>query len=151
LNDILPQKAFMKIFRLCVFTFLLAAVCNAPSAFAASAKTPKGVALETDRPDLEFSLHCLGSGTGPTLLVVGGIQGDEPGGFSAGSLLVTSYSIKSGQVWVVPNLNFLSIVKRSRGMFGDMNRKFAHHVLYPKDPNYEAVKKKFRILSAHRK
>ena len=140
----------MKIFRFCVFTIILATLCGASPAFAAAdivaAKTPKAVALETDRPDLDFSLHRLGSDSGPTLLVVGGIQGDEPGGFSAASLLVTDYSIKSGRVWVVPNLNFPSIVKRNRGTFGDMNRKFAH--VDPKDPDYAAVKKIQDIIRA---
>ena len=97
------------------------------------------VAVETDRPKLDFSLHRLGPGDGPTLLVVGGIQGDEPGGFSAASLLVTCYTITSGQVWVVPNLNFPSIVKRNRGTFGDMNRKFGY--VNPKDPDYPTVKR----------
>ena len=62
---------------------------------------------------LRFSLHKIESGIpGPTLLVIGGIQGDEPGGFTAASMLVTNYEIKSGSVWVVPNLNFESIIQR---------------------------------------
>ena len=84
---------------------------------------------------LDFTLHK--KGTDPdenVLLVIGGIQGDEPGGFNAASLLVTHYKITKGRVWVVPNLNFLSIVERSRGPYGDMNRKFAD--LSPKDPEY---------------
>jgi hypothetical protein len=90
--------------------------------------------------NLDFTLHKLDSGRpGPTILVIGGIQGDEPGGFSAAALLVSHYNIKSGAVWVVPNLNFLSIIRSSRGVYGDMNRKFAE--LDPKDPEYEAVQK----------
>lgn len=86
-----------------------------------------------------FTLHKLGNDkNGPTLLVVGGIQGDEPGGFSAASLLVTHYDIKKGNVWVVPNLNFPSIIKSSRGLHGDMNRKFAN--LPTSDPEYETVR-----------
>jgi hypothetical protein len=90
--------------------------------------------------NLDFTLHKLDSGRpGPTILVVGGIQGDEPGGFSAAALLVSHYKITSGAVWVVPNLNFLSIIRCSRGVYGDMNRKFAD--LDPKDPEYPAVQK----------
>lgn len=86
-----------------------------------------------------FTLHKMGQeGSGPTLLVVGGIQGDEPGGFSAASLLATHYEIKKGSVWVVPNLNFPSIIKSSRGLHGDMNRKFA--LLSSSDPEYETVR-----------
>ncbi|WP_373004747.1 M99 family carboxypeptidase catalytic domain-containing protein [Sulfurimonas sp.] len=72
-----------------------------------------------------------------TLLVVGGIQGDEPGGFISASILATHYEITKGSIWIVPNLNFYSIIKRSRGPYGDMNRKFAE--LSKKDPEYEAV------------
>ncbi|QFR49023.1 hypothetical protein FJR48_04500 [Sulfurimonas lithotrophica] len=60
-----------------------------------------------------------------TLLVIGGIHGDEPGGYFAASLLATEYDIKSGNLWIVPNLNKKSIQKNTRGINGDMNRKFA--------------------------
>jgi len=94
---------------------------------------------------LRFSLHKIESGIpGPTLLVIGGIQGDEPGGFTAASMLVTNYKIKSGSVWVVPNLNFESIIRRSRGVHGDMNRKF--HSLSKKDPEFDEVQKIKKII-----
>ncbi len=91
-----------------------------------------------------FSLHKLGPGGGPTLLVVGGIQGDEPGGFSAAALLASHYRITSGEVWVVPDLNFAGILQRNRGPYGDMNRKFA--ALAPSDPEYELVTRLKGIL-----
>lgn len=94
---------------------------------------------------LRFSLHKIKSGSaGPTLLVIGGIQGDEPGGFTAASMLVTNYKVKSGNVWVVPNLNFESIVRRSRGVHGDMNRKF--NFLSKNDPEFEEVQKIKKIM-----
>lgn len=94
---------------------------------------------------LRFSLHKMESGKpGPTLLVIGGIQGDEPGGFTAASILVTNYNIKSGNVWVVPNLNFESIIKRSRGVHGDMNRKFS--LISKKDPEFEEIQKIKKII-----
>jgi hypothetical protein len=89
---------------------------------------------------LQFSLHKLESGkAGPRILVLGGIQGDEPGGFNAASLLVTDYKITRGSVWIVPNLNFESIIKRSRGIHGDMNRKFSH--IKRSDPEYQSIQK----------
>ena len=94
---------------------------------------------------LRFSLHKIESGIpGPTLLVIGGIQGDEPGGFTAASMLVTNYKVKSGNVWVVPNLNFESIIRRSRGVHGDMNRKF--NVLSENDPEFAEVQKIKKII-----
>ena len=94
---------------------------------------------------LRFSLHKIESGIpGPTLLIIGGIQGDEPGGFTAASMLVTNYKVKNGSVWVVPNLNFESIIRRSRGIHGDMNRKF--NVLSKKDPEFAEVQKIKKII-----
>lgn len=88
-----------------------------------------------------FSLHKLGapSPQGKTLLVIGGIQGDEPGGFHAASILTTHYTITNGTVWIVPNLNFPSIIKRSRGVYGDLNRKFA--TINENDPEYQIVER----------
>ncbi|MGE4418420.1 MAG: M99 family carboxypeptidase catalytic domain-containing protein [Sulfurimonas sp.] len=60
-----------------------------------------------------------------TLLVIGGIHGDEPGAYFSASILATHYKINSNNLWVVPNLNQQSIQKNTRGIHGDMNRKFA--------------------------
>ena len=78
-----------------------------------------------------------GNDSNHTMLLIGGIQGDEPGGFLAASLIATQYKITKGSLWVVPNLNFPSIIERSRGTKGDMNRKFAH--IDKNDPDYDAV------------
>jgi hypothetical protein len=88
---------------------------------------------------IDFDFIKKGQQDDNTLLVVGGIQGDEPGAFMAASLITTHYEIKKGSVWVVPNLNFYSIIKRSRGPFGDMNRKFA--ALEKDDPDYNSVQR----------
>ena len=61
-----------------------------------------------------------------TLLVIGGIHGNEPGGYYAPAILATHYKILSKNLWVIPNLNKESIIKFRRGVHGDMNRKFAH-------------------------
>ena len=87
----------------------------------------------------DFDLIKKGKENNNTLLVIGGIQGDEPGGFISASLLATHYEITEGSLWIVPNLNFYSIIKRSRGPYGDMNRKFAH--LLKSDPEYETIQR----------
>ncbi|EAH6580008.1 deacylase, partial [Campylobacter jejuni] len=74
-----------------------------------------------------------------TVLIFGGIQGDEPGGFHAASLLLSDYNITKGKIIVAPNLAFDSIIKRSRGNNGDLNRKFAN--ISPKDPDYKTVQR----------
>ena len=89
--------------------------------------------------DFAFDLIKKGETDDNTLLIVGGIQGDEPGGFMAASVMSTHYDITEGSVWIVPNLNFYSIIKRSRGPFGDMNRKFAY--LPETDPEYKIIQR----------
>ena len=113
-----------------------------PAAQGSAAEQLDLASIKKNLPD--FSLYRTGSGDGPTLLVIGGIQGDEPGGFSAASLLVTNYAITKGQVWVVPNLNFPSIVSRHRGLSGDMNRKFA--AMDRNDPDFAVVRRIQEII-----
>ena len=67
---------------------------------------------------------------------------------NAASLLVTQYTIRKGSVWVIPNLNFISIINRSRGVYGDLNRKFA--TIKKNDPEYETIKKIKRIITDER-
>lgn len=95
---------------------------------------------------IDFDFIKKGTQDNNTLLIVGGIQGDEPGAFMAASLISTHYKITKGSVWVVPNLNFYSIIRRSRGPYGDMNRKFAS--LSPKDPEYKLVKRIKKYIAA---
>lgn len=88
--------------------------------------------------NLHYSLIKKESGKeGSTLLIIGGIHGDEPGGYFAPMLLAKHYTIQSGNVWIVPNLNFDSIVNNMRGINGDMNRKFSK--MEPKDKDFEIV------------
>ena len=91
------------------------------------------------KPIMDFDVIKKGQDSNDTLLVFGGIQGDEPGGFLSASILATHYKIKKGSLWIVPNLNFYSIIKRSRGPYGDMNRKFKS--LSKKDPEYPLIQK----------
>ena len=44
-----------------------------------------------------------------TLLVIGGIHGNEPGGYYAPAILATHYKILSKNLWIIPNLN-LSLI-----------------------------------------
>ena len=60
-----------------------------------------------------------------TLLIIGGIHGDEPGGYFAPAFLEKYYKITSGNLWIIPNLNVDSIMANNRGIYGDMNRKFS--------------------------
>jgi len=75
----------------------------------------------------DFELHVYricGDEAGKTLLIIGGIQGDEPGGYLAADLYV-EMALRKGNLIVVPRANFCSIQRNVRGVNGDMNRKFA--------------------------
>ncbi len=113
--------------------FLFFAFSEAPAAAKKKAALPPPLRCELCR---DFTLHRHGDDS-PAALVIGGIQGDEPGGFSAAALLATRYTVSRGALWVVPNLNFPSIVRNTRGLHGDMNRKFAR--LDVNDPEYAVV------------
>jgi len=80
-----------------------------------------------------------------TLLVIGGIHGNEPGSYFAAAILAQHYTITKGNLWVVPNLNAKSIAMNSRGVNGDMNRKFAK--IDPNDPDAEAVQEIQNIIT----
>lgn len=96
---------------------------------------------------INFSLYKLDSNNPsnkPALLVISGIQGDEPGGFNATSILIKHYKVYDGSVWVVPNLNQYSILRNNRGIYGDMNRKFAK--LDKSDPEYQIIQDIKKII-----
>eukprot|EP01022_Parablepharisma_sp_SALTPOND_P002856 TRINITY_DN11143_c0_g2_i1.p2 TRINITY_DN11143_c0_g2~~TRINITY_DN11143_c0_g2_i1.p2 ORF type:complete len:425 (+),score=39.04 TRINITY_DN11143_c0_g2_i1:2880-4154(+) len=57
----------------------------------------------------------------------------------AANILANRYEIDEGEVWIVPNLNYKSIVENSRGVHGDMNRKFKD--VDESDPDYDAVER----------
>lgn len=81
----------------------------------------------------------------PTLLVIGGIHGNEPGSYFAAAILSQYYQIKRGNLWVVPDLNRPSIQQNSRGIHGDMNRKFSD--IDPHDADYETVQDIQKIMT----
>ncbi len=65
-----------------------------------------------------------GKQPGKTLMLIGGIQGNEPGGFLSADLYA-DMRLERGNLIVVPRANFHSIILNQRGVNGDMNRKFA--------------------------
>lgn len=84
----------------------------------------------------DYELHVYrihGKVPGKTLLLIGGIQGDEPGGFLSADHYA-DISLVKGNLIVVPRANFHSIVLRRRKINEDMNRKFADD----RKRNYEA-------------
>ncbi len=78
-------------------------------------------------PNTAYELNIYkisGKRPGKTLMLIGGIQGNEPGGFLSADLYA-DMSLEKGNLIVVPRANFYSIILNQRGPHGDMNRKFS--------------------------
>ena len=92
------------------------------------------------QPIHAFELTKLGDPkSGHTLMVFGGIHGDEPGGYFAPAVLAQFYTITKGALWVIPDINQKSITQCRRGINGDMNRKFSH--IDKRDKDFQVVTK----------
>ena len=94
-------------------------------------------------PDTAYELNIYkiyGKQPGKTLMLIGGIQGNEPGGFLSADLYA-DMSLAKGNLIVVPRANFYSIILNQRGAHGDMNRKFTHE-----DTSYSIEDKIVTIL-----
>jgi hypothetical protein len=77
-------------------------------------------------PNTAYELNIykiFGKDPGKTLMLIGGIQGNEPGGFLSADLYA-DMSLQKGNLIVVPRANFYSIILNQRGPNGDMNRRF---------------------------
>lgn len=78
-------------------------------------------------PNTPYELNVYkicGKKPGKTLMLIGGIQGNEPGGFLSADLYA-DMSLAEGNLIVVPRANFYSILLNHRGAHGDMNRRFS--------------------------
>lgn len=75
--------------------------------------------------DYELNVYKIyGAEKGKTLMIIGGIQGDEPGGYLSADLYA-DIALRKGNLIVVPRANFLSIIEHKRAINWDMNRRFA--------------------------
>ncbi len=71
-----------------------------------------------------MTVHYLqGKEPGPTILIQGGIQGDEPAGFLTAQVLACS-TVTKGSLVVIPRANVPSILKHRRQINVDLNRRF---------------------------
>ncbi|MFC1537919.1 M14/M99 family metallopeptidase [Candidatus Latescibacterota bacterium] len=89
----------------------------------------------------ELTIYVInGKESGTTMMIIGGIQGDEPGGYLAADLYA-DILLEKGNLIVVPRANFNSIIRNMRGVNGDMNRKFSsnENEKYDRDDNIVEV------------
>ena len=94
-----------------------------------------GLTAEIKRPSREHEVYfentpnelhvykLYGRFDGNTIFILGGIQGDEPGGYLSADLY-PDLVLDRGNLIVIPRANFHSIILNKRGVNGDMNRRF---------------------------
>ncbi len=93
---------------------------------------------------MDFEVFKMGESS-PTLLLVGGVHGDEPGGYNAPNIILMHYRILKGSLWVVPALSKHSMFSNHRGIYNDLNRKFASS--NPKDPEYKIIQDTKKLIN----
>ncbi len=94
---------------------------------------PRGRVAATLLPGSDYQVDgvAIHSGQpGPRLMVLGGVHGNEPGGWFAAEA-IANWEIKTGSLLVFPRVNWraAAIVERTLPEIGDINRA------YPGDPN----------------
>ena len=113
----------LKRLRRTLFFIVAASFCLAAPVYTAEHQSLHDVYLANTEHELHV-FRIYGKKPGKTIMVIGGIQGDEPGGYLTADLYA-DITLKQGNLIVVPRANFYSILLNQRnGLTGDMNRKF---------------------------
>jgi hypothetical protein len=116
------ERSFLvKHIRKTAWVSLALLLCAASSAMAAGERYEFTFFEGTQYPLSVVFLH--GEQDGPTIMVQGGIQGDEPSGYITAQILSNS-RVRAGNLIVVPRANVPSINLRTRQINVDMNRRF---------------------------
>jgi len=118
----MKNRTAPSLFILLLFSFIIFSGTAEATGFK---KSRKAHTVYFENTDYELHVYKItGETKGKTVMILGGIQGDEPGGF----LTADSYadiSLAKGSLIVVPRANLPSILLQKRSVNVDMNRKFA--------------------------
>jgi hypothetical protein len=107
-----------------VFLSLVGAMILTWAAFPSPAFSKREHLVYFPNSAYELNIYKIkGKKPGKTLMLIGGIQGNEPGGFLSADLYA-DMRLEKGNLVVVPRANFYSIITNQRGPNGDLNRKF---------------------------
>ncbi|MDR2456131.1 MAG: hypothetical protein LBE49_06015, partial [Deltaproteobacteria bacterium] len=130
-----PFCSFL-LFLIILLAALAAQTVLSPSLSASSSGDRQHIVYFEGTPQELEIYKIYGRLEGPTIMIMGGIQGDEPGAFMSADLYV-DIALKRGNLIVVPRANFKSIILFDRGPDGDMNRKFDG--VQDKDPDRDRI------------
>ncbi|SKA74717.1 M99 family carboxypeptidase catalytic domain-containing protein [Desulfobaculum bizertense] len=108
-----------------IFCLSLALGCLCASTASAAASAPASSAFTFFKgTQYPLTVHVLkGEKPGPTVMVQGGIQGDESSGFITAQIL-TRAKVKNGTLFIVPRANVPTVNVRRRQINVDLNRRF---------------------------
>lgn len=125
---------------------LAAGLCLLNPGLGLAKSAPKRPSLEhkvyfPNTPDELNVYRVYGAQDGKTMMIMGGIQGNEPGGFLTADQYA-DISLAKGNLIVVPRANFYSIILNHRGPDGDMNRQFGDPVTAKRQKKIVSILKK---------
>jgi len=111
--------------KIFIILCILSLILFSQTLFSAPLKRPcrENITYFINTPNQLDVYRLYGRNDGNTILILGGIQGDEPGGFLSADLY-PNLVLERGNLIVVPRANFHSIIRNNRGVNGDMNRRF---------------------------
>ena len=132
-----PFSYSVRIIRLFSIVLVITACASAHRPGAADAETQTITYLENSHHELTI-YSITGREPGATMMIIGGIQGDEPGGYLSADLYA-DIILEKGNLIVVPRANFNSIRKNERGVNGDMNRRFSEQTAGSQDAELHIV------------
>ncbi|MGE5455342.1 MAG: succinylglutamate desuccinylase/aspartoacylase family protein [Methylocystaceae bacterium] len=113
------QKKQYYLALILVTAFCLVSVINAPAQAASSYN------IATSNSTYQTKVYVIDSGVaGPTVMVVGGVHGNETAGYRAAGQ-VKDFTVKKGRLIVIPEAHKPAIARKSRTYNGnDLNRDF---------------------------
>lgn len=107
-----------------IIHFLVISLIITFNSFAEISRPFKENKIYFEGTDYELNVYKIyGRKDGNTMLIIGGMQGDEPGGYLSADLY-SDLSLEKGNLIVVPRANFKSIILFARKSEADMNRRF---------------------------
>jgi len=119
------QSGRLKItFRLLYLLLLINPIPVLPSAPNKTRPYTECLTYFENTPNQLNVYRLYGRTDGNTVFILGGIQGDEPGGLMSADLY-PNLVLERGNLIVIPRANFHSIINNQRGINGDMNRRFS--------------------------
>ncbi len=108
--------------RKCFWLFILAVVLGLKAAPCQAERVTSDGLMKGTRYETRYYTK-VGDAPGPTVVVVGGVHGDEPAGYLAARKLV-KWKITKGTLVVLPDAHREAIRRNTRGYPGNMNRMF---------------------------